>query len=175
MYVMRRAPCSHGSGDHSPVVILLSYSIHRRTIANAQFTVYSDADWEADTCTVGTLCISLKYPTEGVFMSKYNTDHLWLSVQVSEKYRLRTRSVADMTPPGDPSPSHSGYISEWHNTPSQSPSGDQSKEAEELAVSSSASRATAVVSLSSLNQAYCESSIHLTIYALHRQSMLPTA
>ncbi|OJT10118.1 Vegetative incompatibility protein HET-E-1, partial [Trametes pubescens] len=90
------------------------------------------------------LCISLKYPTEGVFTSKYNTDHLWLSVQVLEKYRLRTRSVADMTPPGDPSPSHSGYISEWHSTPSQSPSSDQSKEAEELAVSSSASRATAV-------------------------------
>lgn len=79
--------------------------IELRVIASARFTVYSDGDWEKNSCTIHVLRVSLAYPLEGVVDSDVNH-----------------------------SLSQDENISE-HSLPSQLSSGDSSHEAETLALS----------------------------------------
>lgn len=121
-YVMTRAPCVDGNKDFSPEIEIDTFqSPANRVFAGAEFTIYADPDWEKETCTVRFLRVSLAFthPCEYVGTSGDDPEHLvYLSIQLSEKYR-HTRRIADRTLPGDPPPSQAaGDICE-PTTPNQ--------------------------------------------------------
>ncbi|KAL1944998.1 hypothetical protein VTO73DRAFT_2618 [Trametes versicolor] len=105
-YVMTRAPCVDGNKDFSPEIAINRYS-GNRVIADAGFTIYADPDWEKEACTVRFLRVSLAFSNALGYVATSGDDPerlIYLSIQLSEKYR-HTRRIADRTLPGDLPPS----------------------------------------------------------------------
>ncbi|EIW58297.1 uncharacterized protein TRAVEDRAFT_20348 [Trametes versicolor FP-101664 SS1] len=105
-YVMTRAPCVDGNKDISPEIEIYRYP-GNRVIADAGFTIYADPDWEKETCTVRFLRVSLAFSNALGHVATSGDDPerlIYLSIQLSEKYR-HTRRIADRTLPGDLPPS----------------------------------------------------------------------